>query len=346
MNEALKLESEKLARSWMQHDSDMLRDYLVASVEDPRINLQSILSRHFLTRALAGDKWAALQQQEHRFSAAVNWLAALAARVGNRDDLAEVLHALRRGADNAEGLEIPQFILQTFRALPALADGLEVPNYLESLLLHTTFAEGRPRLDPGSLDTFLPLWRRAMTGARVANEGAAAEHLSVLEPACGSANDYRFLRACGIAEHLDYAGFDLCEKNVANARALFPGTRFDTGNIFEIAAAPQSFHLSFTHDLFEHLSAEGIETAVRELCRATRWSIAVGFFCMDDLPDHVIRPVEEYHWNVLSLKRMKQLFAEQGFTGQVIHIGTFLRQRIGCNQTHNPNAHTFILHRE
>jgi len=28
----------------------------------------------------------------------------------------------------------------------------------------------------------------------------------------------------------------------------------------------------------------------------------------------------------------------------VVHIGTFLRQQIGCEQTHNPNAYTFLLH--
>src|SRR5262245_35688179 len=105
MNAALKVESEKLARSWMQHDATMLRDYLVASVEDPRINVQSILSRHFLAQAFAGERWTALQDQECRFAAVANWLAMLAARTGNREDLEEVLHALRRGADNAEGLQ-------------------------------------------------------------------------------------------------------------------------------------------------------------------------------------------------------------------------------------------------
>jgi len=168
----------------------------------------------------------------------------------------------------------------------------------------------------------------------------------LLEAACGSANDYRFLRAYGLAPHFDYTGFDLCQKNVDNAQALFPGVRFRLGNVFEIEASAEQFHLSFTNDLFEHLSEEGIETAARELCRVTRWSIAVGFFSMDDIRDHVMRAVDEYHWNTLSLKRMKGLFAENGFQAQVIHIGSFLKERTGCPWTHNPSAHTFILHRE
>ena len=89
----------------------------------------------------------------------------------------------------------------------------------------------------------------------------------LLEPACGSANDYRYLAAFGIAGLLDYTGFDLCEKNVANARALFPRTRFEVGNVFEIAAADQAFALCFVHDLLEHLSPAGLERAVEELCR-------------------------------------------------------------------------------
>jgi hypothetical protein len=44
----------------MQHDAGMLRDYLVAGVEDPRLNLQSVLSRHFLARALTGERFRAL----------------------------------------------------------------------------------------------------------------------------------------------------------------------------------------------------------------------------------------------------------------------------------------------
>ncbi len=60
----LQEESDKLARSWMQHDAAWLRDYLVAGVEDPRVNLQSVLSRHFLMHALTGERFSALMEQE------------------------------------------------------------------------------------------------------------------------------------------------------------------------------------------------------------------------------------------------------------------------------------------
>src|SRR2546430_894352 len=102
MHGALKLESEKLARSWMQHEPAKLRGYLVAGVEDPRINLQSIFSRHFLLRSLFREKFRALIDYEFQFAAVMNWLTALAAN-DDAEELHSLLHALQRGADNAEG---------------------------------------------------------------------------------------------------------------------------------------------------------------------------------------------------------------------------------------------------
>jgi SAM-dependent methyltransferase len=171
----------------------------------------------------------------------------------------------------------------------------------------------------------------------------AAPSPTVLEAACGSANDYRRLDSCGIAPLIDYSGFDLCEKNIANARALFPKARFQTGNVFSIDAVEKSFDLLFLHDLLEHLSVQGIEVAVREVCRVTRQAMCVGFFQMHEFPEHRVRPFEDYHWNTLSMERMRNLFRQQGFEAQVIHVSTFLRQQWGCDYTHNPNAYTFIL---
>src|SRR5205807_10626888 len=112
---------------------------------------------------------------------------------------------------------------------------------------------------------------------------------TVLEPACGSANDYRFLESFGIARLLNYHGFDLCEKNVQNARALFPAAAFACGNIFEIRAADKSFELCYAHDLFEHLSLDGLKAAVHEICRVTRQGLCLSFFQMDERPDHLVR---------------------------------------------------------
>ncbi|MBI3851415.1 MAG: class I SAM-dependent methyltransferase [Verrucomicrobia bacterium] len=339
MNDSLKAETEKLSRSWSQYEAPFLQNYLVADVEDPRINVQSILSRHFLLGTLLGEKIQAVLAEELRFAAAMNWLLKLRRRAGDSDELRAVLYALKRGADNAEGTDIPHLVVQTFGSLPASTCGGQIPNYIEDFLSNARAPERESLRNDTSLDAFLRIWNEVLSHK-------TPQRISVLEPACGSANDYRFLVACGIARCIDYTGIDLCEKNVQNAQAMFPGVRFEVGNIFEINSADQSFDFCFVHDLFEHLSLSGLESAVKEICRVVRRGICVGFFQMDEIPEHVVRPVDDYHWNMLSMEKTKGLFTQEGFTVQVFHIGSYLRSRIGCNETHNLNAYTFVAVQE
>ncbi len=330
MEEFLRQETERLVHSWRHHEASHLGSYLVAGVEDPRINVQSILTRHFLLGAICPGRFGGMMEEELRFAATMNWLRKRATELDAPDARAALLHALRQGADNAEGMEIPAFLTHWFARLPTRVDEVPVPNFIEWHLA----GDGRS----AGLDIFQELW-----GDMLKSE--TPRGVRVLEAACGSANDYRCLASFGLARLLDYTGFDLCEKNVANARALFPNVRFEVGNVFEIPAADGAFELSFAHDLFEHLSPEGLPVAIRELCRVTRRGLCVGFFQMAEIPDHVVRPVDEYHWNTLSLEQTRTLFAEEGFEVQALHIGTYLRVRTGCAETHNPNACTFIASR-
>ena len=334
MNPRLVEETGKLARSWMQHEPDKLRDYLVAGVEDPRLNLQSILSRHFIIRALAGERFDPLMHHEYRFSALMNWLRTAAGTSSAAEDSALLLHALKRGADNVEGIEIPGYVLETFAMLPARIGHVTIPNYVEDSL--ERIGKKEEGLD---LDTFREVWRDVMETLQRPGRP------SVIEPACGSANDYRFIREYGIAQFVDYTGFDICLKNVQNARALCPGAIFEEGNVFEIRAGDRSYDICFTHDLFEHLSLEGFEVAIGEVCRVTRLGICAGFFQMNEMPDHVVRQVDDYHWNTLSMEKTRGLFSSHGFECRVLHIGSFLKEGIGCDQTHNLNAYTFFLWR-
>ncbi len=342
MQEALREESQKLARSWMQHDEAHLRDYLVADVEDPRLNLQSIFSRHFLIHALGGQSFGALMEEEYRFAGVMNWLLGWLRQIGDPEEVELVAHALRCGADNAEGIAIPRFVLQAFSVLPMRVADLEVPNYISSFLAGAALAHVKPVLDSLGADSFQQLWNQLL---RNHPGGNASSQLpaTVLEPACGSANDYRFLASYGIARWLDYTGIDLCPKNVQNAHALFPDVRFKLGNVFEIDAPAKAFDWLFVHDLFEHLSPAGLDVAVAEVCRVTSRGLCLGFFNMDEVPEHIVQPFEDYHWSVLSMARMKEQFASYGFATQVLHAGSFLRQRVGCDFTHNPNAYTFLL---
>jgi hypothetical protein len=301
--------------------------------------LQSILSRHFLLRSLFDDKFRVVMEHECRFAAVTNWLTALAANC-DPEELSLVFHALQLGADNAEGIEIPRFIFNTFTSLPLSFGSLEIPNYIETILTEAPRSASSGAGTGGALNTFQILWQQIL-----AVEAAPTPSPTVFEPACGSANDYRFLHSFGIARLLDYTGLDLCSKNIENAEALFPEAHFEQGNVFEINAQDDAFDLSFVHDLFEHLSFEGLQIAVKELCRVTRRAICANFFQMDEIPDHIVRPTDEYHWNLLSMDQIKNLFLAHGFYGQIIQIKSFLRQEFGCDYTHNPNAYTFILHR-
>lgn len=364
MNTDLLVETEKLTRSWAQHDGPWLQNYLVAGVEDPRVNLQSILSRHFLIRALVDDRLDAFMVQEYRFAAVMDWLNRVVTQAGDEEGGRAILHALRKRSDNAEGLEIPAYVLQIFASLPARVGATVVNNYIESFLLAAASSEDTHPVNP-VLNSFSALWHEVLAAqfppeqpnsrtagsTHVPADTTAPEQLirpklSLLEPACGSANDYRFLHSYGLARLVTYTGFDLCSKNIDNARSLFPNVRFECDNIFEISAPAKSFDLCMAHDIFEHLSLTGLEQAIREVCRVTRQGLCLGFFQMDERAEHIVRPTHEYHWNLLSLARVRELFARYGFSGQAIHIGSFLAHHTGCHQTHNPNAYTFILQAE
>ena len=123
----------------------------------------------------------------------------------------------------------------------------------------------------------------------------------------------------------------------------YPGNADASDNDFAIAAPDKSYDYLFAHDLFEHLSPAGLEVAVKEVCRVTRRGLCLGFFQMDEIPDHKVRPVDDYHWNTLSLDRTRALFTRRGFHVQAVHIGSFLRWATGCDQTHNDHAYTFLL---
>jgi SAM-dependent methyltransferase len=321
----------------MQHDPDLLRTYLIAGVEDPRVNVQSILSRHLLLVALFGERFNPLLEHELRFACVLNWLNEHLLPTATQEDLSAVRHALQAGGDNAEGLPIPTFVSATFAMLPAALGQATVPNYIAQALDAPTGTEPLAISEP-VLATFEQLWAKTL-------QDQPPSRLTVLEPACGSANDYRFLHSYGLARLLHYTGFDLCEKNVANARAMFPEASFATGNVFNIQSSDLAYDYCFVHDLFEHLSLDGMQRALAEICRVTRHGLALGFFNLHEADEHVVRPTGEYHWNTLSAPRLRTDLERLGFQAQLIHIDTFLKWRFGCDQTHNKNAYTILAER-
>jgi len=65
-------EQKQLEKSWARHTPEVLDQYLVSGYQNPRINAQSILARHYLIRRLFGDEFDALMKDELAFCAEAN----------------------------------------------------------------------------------------------------------------------------------------------------------------------------------------------------------------------------------------------------------------------------------
>jgi hypothetical protein len=325
-------ETELLRQSWAKHDAGKLRDYLVADVEDPRLNIQSILTRHFIVEQLTGKGFASLREQELRFALVMNWALALRKAGTAPGDFESILHGLKRGADQIEGIGIPGFVTQAFKRLGEADLEWGIPSYFKSAF---SANEAPSR---STLAAFQGVWHRILGGQSFGK-------LSFVEPACGSANDYRFFDAFGLTRFMDYFGFDLCEKNVVNAKEMFSNVSFVVGNILCPDFPDRAFDCALVHDLFEHLSLPAMELALNELCRITAKAICIGFFSMHEGDEHNVRRLDDYHWNTLSAWRIKESLAQAGFEAQLIHIDSFLKACFHCDQTHNKNAYTLIASR-
>ncbi len=328
MNNDLKQETRRLRRSWDKQDASVLCGYLVRDVEDPRINIQSILCRHFLIERLFGDRYSFLQQQEIRFGLFMNWLLRLVKSGVRIQQLQAILFALMDGSPPAETLEIPRYVSMTF-------SNLLLPNYICSAL--NWYPEEKAGVIPDYLlKTFETIWNEVLSQEQ-------AEPLVVLEMACGSANDYRYFESYGIAKFLEYRGIDLSRKNIANAQCMYPTIRFEVGNAVEIEADDASTEVCLVQDLFEHLSLEAMEQAVSEICRVTRKAVRAGFFNMEDQKEHHIQPVRDYHWNTLSMSRTRECFARFASSVEMVSIDEYLRSHYDCEDTHNKKAYFFIV---
>jgi len=114
-------------------------------------------------------------------------------------------------------------------------------------------------------------------------------------------------------------------------------------NALEIDAEDDTFDYCFVHDLFEHLSIEAMEVAISEVCRVTRQNLCIGFFNMYDGDQHIVKVIDDYHWNKLSMGETKAIFERHASVVEVIHIDTLLVSKLGCRDTHNKDAYTFVI---
>ncbi len=326
-------ESNKLSAAWNRHDLEALDRYLATDVEDPRINTQSIISRSFLIDTVWPNEFTGLIREEFRFGICLNFI--LKALRSGRLQVTRgcLLEALENGDETCGDLEIPPYLRCAFDLLSGERQGL--PDYITEALL-TSPLDGDGPLPASALSTFELIWHSILSRRE-------ADTISVLEPACGSANDYRCLHSFGVSEFLEYTGFDICHKNITNAHRRFPSVDFQIGNVLNIPAEDDSCDFLFVHDLFEHLSPEALHTSLTEISRVTRKQACLSFFNMAEIKEHIIKPVGLYHWNKLSLRKVQKTLMNSARNIDIVHIDTFLKNNYACPDYHNKEAYTLIV---
>ena len=275
MNQILKRETELLKRSCHQDSRKPLSQYLTRNVEDPRVNLNSILARHFLLSELSASN-IRLKRKEMIF-----------------------------------GIRMTQIMLDLKDQNPG-----------------DTFQ--------GALNIFQRKWRAELSSQTVPK-------ISVLEPACGEGNDYRFMDSFGIAPFLDYTGLDICSSRVSRAREIHPSVNFQTGNVLEMQYEDNSFDYCVVHDLFEHLSPEAISAAISEICRVTRKKIFTGCFNMRPSGDHEIKRVYDYHYNLLGSDKLCDEFRKHGGRPLFRGLNDLVTQRYKSSPHYNRGAYYGII---
>ena len=283
-------------RTWTYLPSEMLDSYLVSGYQNPRINVQSILVRHFLIRRLFGDEFDGLMDEEIRHALELNEALRVRAR-----ELGVVMGSFIDPARQADVRRVEQVV------------------------------SGR--------DTeFADRWVAALAERQ-------AEPVSVLEFACGSANDYRAFVDYGLALFLDYQGIDLTPKNVDNARRRFPGVRFDVGDVLALPYPDGAFDVVIASDLFEHLAPGDMEKALDEAGRMARRAAVLTYFNMAEIEDHRVRPKGGYHRNRLSKTRVEAQLRRRFLSVTATPIKAWVAERYGYTHSYNRHAWTIVAER-
>jgi ubiquinone/menaquinone biosynthesis C-methylase UbiE len=169
-----------------------------------------------------------------------------------------------------------------------------------------------------------------------------APALSVLEYACGSANDYGAFAGYGIARFLDYTGVDLNETNIANARRRFPDVNFRVGSVLDLPEQDRSMDYVIGFDIMEHLSLPAMQHAMDAAVRICRRGLYFAYFRMDEVPEHVDNPRGNYHFNLLSAPQVRQDMARQFGTVQLIQVADMLKDNFGYAHSYNRKAYALI----
>jgi SAM-dependent methyltransferase len=182
---------------------------------------------------------------------------------------------------------------------------------------------------------FVKRWQDALAGRQ-------APRLSVLEYACGSANDYTAFADYGIARFLDYTGVDLNETNITNARRKFPDVNFRVGSVLDLPEPDRSVDYVIGFDIMEHLSLPAMQHATEAAVRICRRGLYFAFFRMDEVPEHVDNPRGNYHFNLISAPLVRKDMERWFSIVQLVRIADMLNDDFGYEHSYNRRAYALI----
>lgn len=317
-------EGRVLADHWSRYGRKWLDSYLIQDVEHPAINAQSILVRSFLVDRLFPGRFVTTIEAELHFSAC----ACHVLQQAREGRLREFYDAIR---DPDQDPMLPDFLRKDFRA--ARGGGFDLVQLVTDLASRITLGF------EDFLSPFQSIWQGHL-------QGLTACRPRLIEMGCGSANDYRFWNSFGIASHLDYVGIDVCAANIRNAKLRFSDTHFAVGDVCSLEEADRSFDVVVGFDVLEHLSPDGLDTALREIERLSRDEIWLSLFSARDIVEHDYLPVEDYHWNTLSLSALSHHLGSAGYITEIVPIADELEHRFPGYKHYNDAAHLVIGKRE
>ena len=327
MSGVFEMENRDLAWSWDRYSSADLDSCWVSGVEDPRINCQSILTRALIADTLWPGEFTALIDAELRFGTVLTWLLRALERGRGRYEILD-------GLTDADDLSIPDVVRETFHWLQA--DDCPVQDYISAVLDEPGPDASALLACESGLHTFCTQWREVLQGRR-------ADTIRLIEVGCGSANDFRFIHHCGLASFTQYMGIDVSTKAITNARRRFPDTDFRVMSILDSGLPDDSCDCLFAHDLLEHLSPQALERALTEAMRITQHELWLHLFNAGGQDEHIVRRVDRYHWNLLSVGRLSDVFERMGASVTVVSIPGMLARKFQLDTYHNPEATTMIV---
>lgn len=316
-------EGKVLGQHWDRIGSDTLDRYLVQDVENPAFNPQSVFIRAFLLDRLFPGEASGLIEEELFFATCCCY-ALLGHRIGWFPDL------YRKVKSGCPDPDLPVFLRSGNRQrLGARFELSDVYSAL-AICIATGFDDFR--------SPFERLWRDWI-------RSRDAEPFKILELGCGSANDFRYFDSYGLTALCEYSGIDVSEANVRNAKRRFPHVQFRVGDACAIGAADQSFDVTVAFDLYEHLSEDALSLAVSESLRVTKDELWISLFNASDITSHQIKPVDDYHWNLLSLCELQRDIQARGFEVEIISVSKQLEGRFEGYRHYNQEAHILIATR-